>query len=85
LGLSAIALFSELPAEIRDSMISLSAASESSITSWQRSGAMNIKVTWGTATQVALKATVYKALLALPENKGIRRMDLSAPHAPIVK
>ena len=31
------------------------------------------------------KVKVYKALLALPENKKISLLDLSAPHAPIVK
>jgi hypothetical protein len=32
-----------------------------------------------------LKAQVIDALLALPENKKVRRIDVSAPHAPIVK
>jgi cell division protein FtsQ len=85
LGLSAIDLFSGLPADIKDSMISLSASAESTITSWQQLGASKIKVTWGSASQINLKVSVYRALIALPENKAIRRMDLSAPHAPIVK
>jgi len=32
-----------------------------------------------------LKLKVYKALIALPENASIKRVDVSAPHAPIVK
>jgi hypothetical protein len=42
-------------------------------------------VQWGSLDDLALKVNVYKLLLALPENKSIKRIDLSAPHAPIVK
>jgi len=45
----------------------------------------NVEVRWGLATDNELKAKVYKALLAQPENAKLKRMDLSAPHAPIVK
>ncbi|CAN2195545.1 FtsQ Cell division septal protein [Candidatus Nanopelagicaceae bacterium] len=85
LGLSAISLFTNLPADIREKLISLSAANESSISSWQEWGGRTIKVMWGSAHQVDLKVSVLKALLAQPENKRISRVDLSAPHAPIVK
>jgi cell division septal protein FtsQ len=85
LGLTAVALFTDLPSEIRGDLISLSAANESSISSWQKFGGRSIKVMWGNARQIELKVSVLKALLALPENKSIQRVDLSAPHAPIVK
>ena len=85
LGLTAISLFTNLPVDIREKLISLSAANESSISSWQEWGGRNIKVMWGSADQVNLKVSVLKALLAQPENKLISRVDLSAPHAPIVK
>lgn len=85
LGLTAISLFTDLPVDIQEKLISLSANSESSISSWQEWGSRTIKVMWGSADQVDLKVSVLKALLALPENKSIRRVDLSAPHAPIVK
>ena len=45
----------------------------------------NIEVIWGMPTENALKAKVYIALLAESENAKIRKIDLSAPHAPIVK
>jgi len=45
----------------------------------------NVEVRWGLATDNELKAKVYKALLAQPGNAKLKRMDLSAPHAPIVK
>ena len=85
LGLEAIALFTDLPLELRDNVISLSAASENSISSWQQWGGQKLKVTWGTSREIDLKVTVLQALLQLPENKAIKRVDLSAPHAPIVK
>jgi cell division protein FtsQ len=85
LGLRAISLFTHLPSDIRQNLISISAASESSISSWQEFNGRNIKVMWGSAEQVDLKVSVLKALLAQPENRAISRVDLSAPHAPIVK
>lgn len=85
LGLIAISLFTMLPSDLRGSLISMSATNASSINSWHREPGRNIKVTWGSAKEIDLKVSVYRALLALPENKTIRRVDLSAPHAPIVK
>lgn len=85
LGLVAIELFTDLPEDVRSSLISLSASRASAISSWQQVGARKVKVMWGSAEQVDLKVSVYQALLELPENKLIKRIDLSAPHAPIVK
>ncbi len=44
-----------------------------------------LTVAWGDETNMALKVKVYQALIALPENSKIQEIDLSAPHAPIVK
>lgn len=85
LGLAAISLFSKLPSDLRKSLISMSATSNSSINSWHQEVGRNIKINWGSVEKIELKVSVYRALLALPENKLIRRVDLSAPHAPIVK
>lgn len=85
LGLVAIELFTHLPSELRDKTTSVSASGESAISSWQVESGRNVKVTWGSSNQLDLKVSVLKALLALPENKLIKRVDLSAPHAPIVK
>ena len=43
-----------------------------------------LELRWGQNIENALKVKVYKALLAQPENAKIKRIDLSAPHAPIV-
>lgn len=85
IGLSAISLFTQLPTDLRDNLLSISASSESSISSIQQWSGRDIKVMWGSSNQVDLKVSVLKALLALPENKSVKRVDLSAPHAPIVK
>ena len=85
LGLEAIALFTNLPSEIQQSIISVTATNTNSISSWQEQNGRQLKVTWGSARDLDLKVTVLKALLELPENQTIKRVDLSAPHAPIVK
>jgi cell division septal protein FtsQ len=85
LGLEAIALFTALPVDLRSSLISMSAVNESAISSWQVEDGRKLKVVWGSAKEVELKVSVFRALLALPENKNVKRVDLSAPHAPIVK
>lgn len=85
IGLAAISLFAALPSDLRGSLVSMGAASESSINSWHAVGSRNLKISWGSAKDLTLKVSVYRALLALPENQNIRRVDLSAPHAPIVK
>lgn len=85
LGLEAIALFTSLPSEIQQSIISVTASNANSISSWQEQNGRKLKVTWGSVRDLDLKVTVLQALLELPENQSIKRVDLSAPHAPIVK
>jgi cell division septal protein FtsQ len=85
LGLEAISLFTNLPTEIQQSIISVTAANENYISSLQEQNGRTLKVTWGSVKDLDLKVTVLKALLELPENQMVKRVDLSAPHAPIVK
>lgn len=44
-----------------------------------------VEIRWGIDTEKELKIRVYKEVIALPENKLIKRVDVSAPRAPIVK
>jgi cell division septal protein FtsQ len=44
-----------------------------------------VRLTWGDQSNMSFKIRVYQALMALPENSTITTIDLSAPHAPIVK
>jgi cell division septal protein FtsQ len=85
LGLEAIELFRKLPLSLRQNLISISASSKSSIWSVEMRENRRLLVQWGSLDDLALKVNVYKLLLALPENKSVKRIDLSAPHAPIVK
>jgi len=48
-------------------------------------GSRAIEVLWGQDQENPLKAKVYQALMAREENQQIRRIDLTAPHAPIVR
>jgi cell division septal protein FtsQ len=84
-GLKAIDLFAALPEDIRAALSSMTATSDSSIVTRVNVGARVIAVQWGGADQLSLKVKVYRALLALPENAKATSIDLSAPHAPIVK
>jgi cell division septal protein FtsQ len=43
-----------------------------------------VQINWGRAEEVKQKCSVLAALLDLPENQGIKQVDLSQPNAPIV-
>jgi cell division septal protein FtsQ len=85
LGLSAIELFQSLPEDFKSKVISLSAHNDSNIAMQIALDEREIRVLWGANEKSALKIEVINALVALDENKNIRRIDVSAPHAPIVK
>lgn len=85
LGLQAIELFRKLPLSLRENLISISASSQSSIWSVEMRENRRLLVQWGSLDKLDLKVNVYKLLLELPENKTARKIDLSAPHAPIVQ
>jgi cell division septal protein FtsQ len=85
LGLAAVSLFTHLPTSLQDQTDSVNASGESAIASIMNIAGRQVKITWGSSDQLDLKVTVLKALLDLPENKSVQRIDLSAPHAPIVK
>ena len=85
LGLSAITLFQGLPRDFKSQVISLSAHNDSNFAMQVNLNGREIRVLWGKNEKSELKIEVIQALLALEENKNIRRIDVSAPHAPIVK
>jgi len=84
-ALAAASFFSSLPEEIKASLIVLKVRSTGAYVLEVNVSGRIVEIRWGLPTDNALKAKVYKALLAQPENALIKRMDLSAPHAPIVK
>ena len=85
LGLVAIDLFQSLPNSIKSDVLNLAAYNESNFSLRIFRQEREIQIMWGANDQNELKAQVIAALLALPENKKVRRIDVSAPHAPIVK
>ena len=84
-AIAAVDFYSALPQEIKSGMTVLKVRSTGAYVLEVNVGDRIIEVRWGVPTDNALKAKVYKALLAESENAKIKRMDLSAPHAPIVK
>lgn len=85
LGIQAVALFRALPADFRDQVMSLSAQNEANFSMVVTHKGRSLSVKWGANDENPLKVQVFQALLDQPENKRIKRVDLSAPHAPIVK
>lgn len=84
-GLATIALFQTLPTSFQSEVTSLSARDTSNFTLHLTTGSHHLQIAWGKNEKIALKIGVINSLLALPENKKIREIDISAPHAPIVR
>lgn len=78
-------LFAHLPIEIGKNVKMVKVRSGDLYLLEMEIDGKNLQVTWGQDVQMALKVRVFNALLAQPENTKIRRMDVSAPNAPIVK
>jgi cell division septal protein FtsQ len=85
LGIQAVALFRDLPVDFREQVTSLTAINEANFSITINHKGRSLLVKWGANVENPLKVQVIQALLEQPENKRIKRVDLSAPHAPIVK
>jgi cell division septal protein FtsQ len=84
-AVTAVKFLLTLPTEIKSGLKILKVRSTGAYVLEVDVEGRNVEVRWGFATDNELKAKVYKALLEQPENAKLKRMDLSAPHAPIVK
>ena len=84
-AITAAAFFSALPQEIASSVQLVKVGNGEMYTLQMQATGHVIEVVWGSSQDNALKSTVYKALIARAENSKILQLDLSAPHAPIVK
>ena len=84
-AISASTFFVELPKDFADIVRLIKVHSGESYVLEIIDGAKSLEVIWGQNEENALKAKVYRALLAQAENSKIHRLDLTAPHAPIVK
>ena len=84
-AVEAAAFLMALPAEIAESVVLVKVRSAQAYVLEIVDGGKSIELLWGQEGESALKVKVYKALIAQPENSKIFRIDLTAPHAPIVK
>jgi cell division septal protein FtsQ len=84
-GLAAIELFMNLPSEFSTRTSAFTANSPENIFFNIKEGKRTLLVIWGNGKDNALKLKVYKALLSLPENSKIKKIDLTDPRSPIVK
>lgn len=81
----AVTFFVSLPEEIQSSLTLLKVRSNGAMVLSVNNSGKNLEIRWGLDGDNELKIKVYKAVIALPENATIKRVDVSAPHAPIVK
>jgi cell division septal protein FtsQ len=81
----AVTFFTTLPADLKSALTVVKVRSTGALVLEVNNAGKNLEVRWGIDGDNELKLRVYKALLALPENAAIKRVDVSAPHAPIVK
>lgn len=89
IGLAAAKLFASLPTDFRQNIASMSARSADdfsmNVTRVLSGSNRSLTLRFGDAQEIDLKIKVFKALIELEENKNISTIDVSAPHAPIVK
>ena len=81
----AVNFFTELPEELKSTLTVVKVRSTGALVLITENKGKKLEIRWGTNSENELKLKVYKALLVLPENADIKRVDVSAPHAPIVK
>ena len=81
----AVNFLTELPKELNSTLTVVKVESSGALVLITQNKGKRMELRWGTNSENELKLKVYNALIALPENAKIKRVDVSAPHAPIVK
>lgn len=84
-GLAAIDLFTQFPENFRSKIVTIMAKNQDSFELILNEGTRKLLLQWGTNSDLNLKIKVYEALIGLKENSKVMTIDVSAPHAPIVK
>ena len=84
-GLAAIKVFTELPESFSKNIDRMSAARANNFLIYGKFEGLDLRIIWGDGEDTDLKVQVIEALLKRDENKNLRMIDVSAPHAPIVK
>jgi cell division septal protein FtsQ len=80
-----VKFLTQLPEELKSSLTVVKVRSTGALVLISQNNGKAIEIRWGSDSENELKLKVYKALIALPENADIKRVDVSAPLAPIVK
>lgn len=84
---SVASLLAQMPTQMADLILNLKSISVANSGYIQMETKVNespLRIDWGLVSDIDLKIEVLKALLKLPENKRIKRVDLSQPELPIV-
>jgi cell division septal protein FtsQ len=84
-AIKAVTFFTSLPSDLKSTLTVVKVRSNGALVLVANNAGKNLEIRWGSDSENELKLKVYKALIALPENAAIKRVDVSAPHAPIVK
>jgi cell division septal protein FtsQ len=82
---NAVMFFTSLPEDLKSGLSVVKVRSTGALVLVVNNSGKNLEIRWGIDGDNELKLKVYKALIALPENASIKRVDVSAPNAPIVK
>ena len=80
-----VKFLTQLPEELKSSLTVVKVRSTGALVLISQNNGKLIEIRWGSDSENELKLNVYEALIALPENSEIKRVDVSAPNAPIVK
>jgi len=81
----AVAFLTSLPVDLKSALTVIKVRGSGALVLVVNNSGKQLEIRWGSDSDNALKIKVYKALISLPENADIKRIDVSAPHAPIVK
>ncbi|CAB4641347.1 unannotated protein [freshwater metagenome] len=83
-ALKAVDLINSLDSQLSQTLKSIKVQNSGSLDLQLAQGERILEVKWGINSENELKTRLYQRILALPENNKITKIDLSAPHAPIV-
>lgn len=84
---SVASLLAQMPTQMADLILnlkSISVANSGYIQMETKVNELPLRIDWGLVSDIDQKIEVLNALLKLPENKRIKRVDLSQPELPIV-
>jgi cell division septal protein FtsQ len=85
IAVKAVSFYVSLPNDLKSAIRVIKVRSTGALVLETDRGGKKVEIRWGIDTEKELKLRVYKEVIALPENQSIKRVDVSAPRAPIVK